>query len=217
MKKILILMLLVTLFSCQKEEFRQTQEENTETSLLGDLQLKELVSAVTSHDGSFDDVIDRSPCFSLVFPYQVIQGGNTIDINSEEDLILLNDNAEITPVFPLELSMATHEILPINDAITFNNYISLCADGTLYNDIINCIDIDYPLELSLYHPTDNNFEILTFLHDRDVFESIDSFEGIEIVNIVYPISVLYMDGSIQSINDNEDLKARILEIIPLCQ
>jgi len=216
MKWICVVALSTLLFSCQKEEFRIVEEENTEASILEDQILTNLITSVSSHDGSFDDVVDRSPCFSIQFPYSVYQGDVLIEINSEEDLTMLNDNAEITPVFPLSITLATYDELDVPTETAFNNYIAMCANGEMFNDRIVCIDFSYPISISMFLPADSTFETIVLNHDRDVFTEIESFEGTEVVNLQYPITLLYLDGTSTSINSNDELKAVILEMIPVC-
>lgn len=216
MKWIVVVILTTLLWSCQKEEFRVVDEENTETSFLEDPILTNLITSVSSHDGSFDDVVDRSSCFSIQFPYQVYQGTDLININSEEDLALLNENATIVPVFPLTITLATYDELDVPTETAFNNFIALCADGSMFNDRIVCIDFSYPIAFSMFHPTDSSFETIVLNHDRDVFTEIESFEGTEIVNVQYPITLVYLDGTSTSINNNSELKEVIIALLPVC-
>ena len=216
MKWIVAVVLVCVFASCQKEEFRVVEEENTETSFLQDRILTQLITSVSSHDGSFDDVVDRSSCFSIQFPYSVYQGDDLIEINSENDLSLLNENATIIPVFPITITLATYDELEVPTETAFNNFIALCADGTMFNDRIVCIDFSYPIAFSMFHPTDSSFETIVLNHDRDVFIEIENFEGTEIVNLQYPISLIYLDGTSASINNNTELKEVIIELLPVC-
>ncbi|MEL6811505.1 MAG: hypothetical protein AAFP76_09240 [Bacteroidota bacterium] len=216
MKKYWILLLCMGLFSCQKEELTIV-EENQESSFLADAQLTRLMQSVTSHDGSFDDIIDQSSCFSINFPYQILLNGESHNVNSVNDLLAISSQDIIEPVFPLTITTGDYVEEPIQSMAVFEEFITRCANGTLYNDRITCIDFTYPVRISVYNTENNDFETIMFTHDKETFTRIDLFESGVLASIDYPIELRVQDTTALNISSNNELKASIMQMVPLCQ
>lgn len=215
MKNFLMLLLLIILASCQKEELTivESQEEN---SFLQDLQLTNLIKAVASHDGSFDDIVDRSSCFSINFPYQVNYNNEVISINSINDLNYLDPNISVRPIMPISISLADYSEVAINSLDTYFEYINKCELGELYNNRIVCTDFIYPIEIATFDKDSNIFETLTIGHDKDNFTSISSFENNILASFNFPIVLFDENGNSTSIIDNQKLKSFLQTIAAAC-
>jgi hypothetical protein len=208
--------MLVTLAGCQEEELTIIEGENDE-AFTQDQQLKSLIMSVTSHDGSYDDVVDNSSCFSIDFPYICYYNGYPYPVNSIEDLAVFNNGDNLIPKFPVSITISDYVQAEVPDEETFNLFMDLCANGQLFNESITCLDIIYPIRISVYDPDNSSFETISFAHDKQTFESIVGFDLSLIASIQYPIQIQMPNDVVLTINSNEALKTEILGIIPLCE
>ncbi len=215
MKYLYVATFVMLLVGCQKENFEIVEEEQ-ETSFVLDAESKEMIQSVTSHDGRFDDVVDKSSCFSINFPYEVIQEGKAIPIEGIEDLESLNPYLPVIPKFPIEISFATYETLSVPSESEFNSLVVSCANGQLYDDRIVCVDFEYPISVSIYETQSQSFETLIFNHDKDVFMGVKEIPLDALVNLQFPITLHYYDGTYRVIQDIEDLKQSIIRVIAVC-
>jgi hypothetical protein len=215
MKNIFLFALILLTAACQKEEFTVVEGQE-EASFLADGQLTGLIQSVAAHDGSFDDIVDQSPCFSINFPYQVTFKGTVYTINSVADLSIFKEGDVVEPVFPIEISFANYQKDRIASSQAFTEYIQKCEDGLMYNDRITCVDFVYPIDVSVYDPVNSDFDLISFQHDKQTFTTIDDMDRIMIASIRFPIQLITDNGTRMEIAGNEDLKATILGMLPLC-
>ena len=216
MRKLLMLLIVFAVFSCQKEELTITQDES-ESSFLADRQLTGMVKSVASHDGSFDDIIDRSPCFSINFPYQILLNGYLYEVNSVNDLLPITKHDFVVPIFPLNITFANYLETEVATQEAFNSVIEDCQTGLLYNDRITCVDFNYPVKVAIYNSATSDFETMTFNHDKETFTEIELMTQNTLASINYPITLMLEYGDSRVINSNEELKQLIMSVIPDCE
>ena len=216
MKYLLYAMLLLFLAGCQKEEFTVIETPD-DASFTQDNELKSLIMSVVAHDGSYDDIVDHSSCFSIDFPYTCYYNGQEYEVNSIEDLSGFNYGANLIPKFPITITFADYASLEVPNIKAFEELINLCANGTLFNDSITCVDISYPIDISLYNTVTSSFETISFLHDKQTFQSIEELDENLIASIQYPIEILLPNNVVLTIESNDVLKTEILSMIPICE
>ena len=215
MKILWSLVLVMVLMSCQEEQLTVVEDQE-EAPLALDSQLVGLMRSVSSHDGSLDDVVDRSSCFSIVFPYVCSIEGVEYEVNSELDLQPFTEYDVLTPIFPITIAYLDHSREVIEDLETYQERIAQCADGSLNNDAIVCVDFEYPVTLALYHSDIANFETIVLNHDLDTFSALELFSDDTIANIEYPILISFPNGGYIEINSNNELKLEIIRYLNSC-
>lgn len=216
MKYFLYLMMLVMIAGCQKEELTVIEGQDDE-AFNQDRQLKTLVMSVVSHDGSFDDIVDNSSCFSIDFPYTCYYKGFPYPVNSIDDLAIFKNGDYLIPEFPVNITFADYLQAEVPHEEAFNELIDQCANGLLFNEIINCVDIIYPVRISVYDPSTSSFETIVFDHDKQTFQAIVDFDENLIASIQYPIQLRMQNEVVLTINSNDALKSEILGMIPFCE
>lgn len=215
MRYLMVLICAVVLNSCQKEEYKVVENQE-ESSFLLDAQLSAYIKSVASHDGSFDDRVDSAPCFSINFPYGLWIDSVQHQMISSKDLTIIGADAQVVPQFPITITVADYVELDVENLSEFQQYIINCHSGQLYDDIITCIDFNYPISISLYDAENNYFETLVLQHDWDTFNALETIDPDRLVAINYPIT-LKINGEItRRVFSNEDLKNEILQIIAIC-
>lgn len=216
MRFALYVIMMLVVVSCQKEELTVI-ESNEEQSFLRDSELTTMMASVVSHDGSFDDIVDKSSCFSIDFPYTCYYNGQSYLVNSIEDLAPFSETDYLVPEFPVNITFADYSQATVADLGEFNLLKSLCSSGEIYNQTITCLDLLYPVDVAIYNQDNSEFETITFEHDKQTFLSIREFNTETIAKIQYPIEILIHDKDILIVNSNEQLKTIILNMIPLCE
>ena len=76
--------------ACQKEYDPIVEVDQGETMTVNSAAAS-LMAQVVSHDGSYDNIVDRASCFSIRFPYTVSVNGLQVTIDSMEDLQLIEE------------------------------------------------------------------------------------------------------------------------------
>ena len=208
-------MLAVTFMACQKEELTVVQEQE-ESSFLEDEQLVGLIKSVASHDGSFDDLVDQSSCFSINFPYEILLNGDLVVITSINDLLVIKPMDDVVPIFPIEITTANYVELEVADQVTFTNYAFSCATGAMYDDRITCLDFNYPISISIYNRINTTFETLIYNHDKETFQGLELIEEGTLATIKFPVRAKMLDGTTISFQSNQELKSRILQMLAIC-
>ena len=209
------LVLVMMLIGCQEEQLTVVEDQE-EAPLALDSQLVGLMRSVSSHDGSHDNVVDRSSCFSIEYPYLCTIEGVEYEVNSRSDLKPFTEYDILTPVFPITISYLDHTREVIEDLETFQQRIQECADGQLNNDAIICVDFEYPVTLALYHSDIANFETIVLDHDFDTYTALELFSDDTIANIEYPILISFPTGGYIEINSNNELKLEIIRYLNSC-
>ncbi len=204
-----------SLISCQKESLRITDEQQEE-SLVDDAQLLGLVRGVTAHDGSHDNIVDSSDCFSINFPYSCNVNGEVFLYQQASDLNDLYETDDIQPVFPITLTYANYIEVTVSNQEEFQELITRCSSGLLYNDAIACVDFIYPISLSMYNADTLDFSTVTLDHDRMTFTELAAMTAKDVASINYPIFIQVLEGELFQINSNQELKAVIQENLSFC-
>ncbi len=208
--------MLFALFACQEEEFTVVESKEDAIGVDEDRQLTSLMKLVSSHDGSFDNVVDDSDCFSINYPYMCSYNGELYTVNSVEDLAPFNMYDELIPEFPITMTLANYIEVEVPNLNAFETLISQCQNGQLFNERITCIDFVYPISVAIYNTETTNFDTLIFNHDRDTFTSLDLINENTVASVNYPVKMTTNTGLILTFNSNEELKDEILTVIPLC-
>src|SRR5690606_17266340 len=110
----------------------------------------QLIQKATAKNGSYDNMVDGASCFAINFPYVVNMNGQSVPINSLEDLDRLeellddleDDMLDIT--FPITITLSDYSEITIKDEDQFEDMVEDCLESW-DDDDIECIDFIYPL------------------------------------------------------------------------
>ena len=165
---------LFALFSCNEEPFQEVQN-NQEEVIAPNSSLTNLMALTTSNDGSVDDILDGSDCFSVNLPVTITAGNITITINTLEDLELLEDildelDDEEVPefLFPITITLNDFEQVVIENQEELEAFIDQCLDDD--NEVIECVDFQYPIVFSIYNIDFQVIDAVVIEYDKDLYE-----------------------------------------------
>lgn len=161
-----------------------------------DEELSSLVLSVSAHDGSFDDVLDESGCFSVKFPYDILYKGNIITIESVNDLLSIDPSLEARFQFPIQITFSDYVEVTIESEADLQIARASCATNTIFLESIQCVDFIYPVEIAVFNSETSSFETLTVDHDQETFLSVVAFTAQDRASIQFPVSIQFHDGAI---------------------
>lgn len=195
--------LLLVFISCYNDDSEIIESSNAANK---SSELTTMIKSMSSHKASFDDHIDKSSCFSLVFPYQLKINSVTTTINSIEDISDLGLDDDIKIVYPVTavfFDYAQHEMTSL---IEHNSMIAFC-EKDFDVEPNSCMDFQYPITLKSFNEINGNFETSHLNSDKELFLFLDNLNDTDIYEIVYPIVIHDSNLNSHRINSNLEFEA----------
>ena len=216
MKTRLNLLYLVSFFalfmlaSCQKEAVEITGLDTQET-FVAESELASLITETSTMDGSNDNIIDGANGFSVNLPVTVYANGVEITVNSEADFELIeeifddsdDDYDTLEIVFPITITLRNYTEVVVNNQAELE---ALRAEYSHENDDdIECIDFQYPLNISVYNSNFQVIDVVTVNNDEQMHHFIRNLQGGVLASLNFPVTMIYADGSTIQVHNNGEL------------
>lgn len=213
LKKISFLFLLpIAIFGCMKEidltegENPNTNNANSETS--------NYYKRIGMYDGSFDDLIDNISCSSVKLPVSLLANNIPLTITNTADYQLVLNIFNLSPIdtdtvvfnFPITILNQDYSQTSVTSQGQFNNLSALCNQAI---GAITCVDIVYPIKISLYNTTTEQTTIISIVNDRNLFDFMASLEVNEVYSVQYPINMKIIGNVNISVSGDIQLKSII--------
>ena len=205
----------MTLFtiSCRKEE-SVLIEAQPDQVLEANSNVANLLQRTAMNDGSDDNIVDNSSCFTIELPATVAVNGLEIIVDSEEDFDTIeeifdefdDDDDSLQIMFPISILLNDFTEVPINSTDEFKNYADGCSGENENDDDIECADIEYPISASVFNSNNELIETINILNDKDLYDFVDELEEDDIVNIGFPITVILSDGTRMEASNLDELE-----------
>ncbi|MFK7773018.1 MAG: hypothetical protein AB8F94_12805 [Saprospiraceae bacterium] len=161
---------------------------------------------------------DWNECFSFVYPFTVVlPDGTNTEVNSDEELISAiddwydaNPNSDDDPtlIYPVNVLLATDgSTLTINNEDELEDIFDACAEQ-IDND---CFTINFPI--SIQFPDGEIVEINSIAEGDDLVEAWEDANptSTEDVEVIYPFDVTLENGTIVTINSEDEFDTFIDE------
>lgn len=147
----------------------------------------------------------RRSCFRLVYPFSVTMPDDTvITLESREDKSLIREWYSVNPdvderpelVFPVDIEYQDGTIATINSQEELESAREECRT-------VRCFDLVYPFSVTM---PDGTVITLNSTDDRALIRAwYDEHPGVhERPTLVYPVEIIFEDGSTQVINDADE-------------
>lgn len=213
LKKISFLFLLpIAIFGCMKEidltegENPNTNNANSETS--------NYYKRIGMYDGSFDDLIDNISCSSVKLPVSLLANNIPLTITSTADYQLVLNIFNLSPIdtdtvvfnFPITILNQDYSQTSVTSQGQFNNLSALCNQAI---GAITCVDIVYPIKISLYNTTTEQTTIISIVNDQNLFDFMANLSVKEVYSVHYPINVKIIGNVNISVSGDIQLKSII--------
>ncbi len=207
--------------ACRKEEIiNQTGPENQ--GIAHGTQAAELIRRVTMHDGSFDNIVDRANHFSIKMPYTVIVDGQSVtvqsvdDLEDVEDILDDSDSYDIQIVFPVTLVFYDYSEVTVQNASEFTHYQSQTPGENVPDDDIECVDFVYPVALQIFNTVTEQNQNLISHNDKELFQWVDGLDGSSLLIFSFPIVLQLSDGTQVNIQNVEQMVQTIENHVDDC-
>lgn len=213
LKKISFLFLLpIAIFGCMKEidltegENPNTNNANSETS--------NYYKRIGMYDGSFDDLIDNISCSSVKLPVSLLANNIPLTITKIADYQLVSNIFNLSPIdtdtvvfnFPITILNQDYSQTSVTSQSQFNNLSALCNQAI---GAITCVDIVYPIKISLYNTTTEQTTIISIVNDQNLFDFMANLSVKEVYSVQYPINVKIIGNVNISVSGDIQLKSII--------
>jgi hypothetical protein len=211
-------MMALVLFTACQEEKVEINLPPEGTTVTNSAPVTGLMSRVAKRDGSADNILDKASCISLVFPVTIKTNGQTITINSLDDLVdiehLFDDTGDddVEFIFPINVILADHSTITIRSEDELEDLIDDCEE----DDDIECLDFKYPIEFTTYDANNQVAGSFTIKNDEDLFNFLRQLKNNELVGLKFPVTVILSTGSVLLVNDFDDLENTIEEYSDDC-
>ncbi len=213
-------LIILSIFTSCRSESDLLIEADEGQSLEANSKVANLMQRVAINDGSVDNIIDNSTCFTVKLPLTVIVNGSEEIINSEEDFQNIenifsefsDDNDLLEIVFPITLIFSDYTEQVVNNGSVLDSISSNCNS----NDNIECVDFRYPFEISYFDSETEIAEILTMNNDRELFTFLENLKSDDVANIDFPITIVFTNNIEITINDTNELETNIEDSLEDC-
>lgn len=210
-----LVVLILSFTSCQ-EEFEKIDTGGQNETIAANSSTALLIENTSSHDGSYDNIVDGASCFALQFPYTVEVNGVQVTIDSESDLEVIEeifdefaDDDDILDIaFPVTITMADFSEITINNMDELQALARDCMEGG-DDDDIECIDFVYPITLFTFDLQNQQTGEVVVESDRGLRHLFDELGDNGFVSFDFPITLKKYDGTELTINSNEELAAAL--------
>ena len=199
-KAVIFLLLPILMLSCYEDDAPLVEDENT---LHHSSDLSSKLQSITSHNASFDDVVDNAFCFSLVFPYELTVNDQLRVFNSAHDLSYLREEDTIEIVFPASIVFSDYTIQEVNSTSELNALANQCDDFQSIT-MFNCYSINFPLTLKDYNDVNFSFQTHHFFNNKAIFLYLENLHDSDVYEIDYPITLLTKNSREIVINNNQE-------------
>ena len=211
---LLTMSFLLTFSSCRKEETQLIEPPKEETLVINS-PIVNLIKQAISNDGSVDNIIDYANCIKVKLPVTVSANNVEIEVDTEsnyetiEDLFdeFDDDDDMIEIAFPITIILEDYSEVSINNYAELSNFSSNCKGENIPDDDIECVDFQYPITASIFNSNNEMIDTATFYNDEDFYVFIEEIGQYDIVTLDFPIAVSFSDGTINNVQNLNELEA----------
>jgi hypothetical protein len=213
LKKIVFLILLpIAILGCMKE-IDLTEGENPNTNNANS-ETTNYYKRIGMYDGSFDDLIDNISCSSVKLPVSLLANNIPLTITKIADYQLVSNIFNMSPIdtdtvvfnFPITIINQDYSQTSVTSQSQFNNLSALCNQAI---GAITCVDIVYPIKISLYNTTTEQTTIISIVNDRNLFDFMANLSVKEVYSVQYPINMKIIGNVNISVSGDIQLKSII--------
>lgn len=222
MKNIILLLLVsLSIFSCQTEESEIIQDNNENLSTSSPL--VSLLGRVSQNTTSQDNILDNSSCFAVQLPVVVIVNNQQITVSTTADYQIVqdaidtfsNDDDIVNFIYPITIIYENFSTQVISNSNTLDDVLDDCEEDDGFDEI-DCISFNYPIVINVYNSNNQLAETVTILNDTQLYVFIDNLDNFDLIAINYPISLQNSNGQTIVISSNNELENFIEDAIDDC-
>lgn len=208
--------------ACQEDEIVIIQD-NTQ-NLSANSPLTNLISRISQNSTSKDNILDNSSCFTVHLPVTINVNAKQIIVTNQDDYKTVqstldafsNDDDVIHFIYPITIQFKNFNTKQIINSDQLNEVIDACEDNDDFDEI-DCLNINYPIKISIYNTISQIANTVTIQNDSDLYNTLDKLENNFFIAINYPISATNFNGQNIVVLNNSDFEAIIEANIKECK
>jgi len=143
-----------------------------------------------------------------------LANNNPLTITKIADYQLVSNIFNLSPIdtdtvvfnFPITILNQDYSQTSVTSQSQFNNLSALCNQAI---GAITCVDIVYPIKISLYNTTTEQTTIISIVNDRNLFDFMANLPEKEVYSVQYPINVKIIGNVNISVSGDIQLKSII--------
>jgi len=199
MKKFYYILLLITV-GCYSDDSEIITSENVAHNTS---ELTLLLKSISSHNAAFDDRIDNTNCFSIIFPYQIQVNSELRTINSIEDISLVSSDDDIEIVYPISSVFYNYEEHQAINQTEFNLIKNTCnVDFNI--EANHCLDIQFPITVKEFNDLTESFDSYQFNNDKEAYLHLDNLHDNDVYEINYPIFLRDFNSDLIRVDSSQE-------------
>ena len=203
---VIILSLVLLNLSCRQEDEPISVGERPP---LANSVVAGLLERTALNDGSVDNIIDRSNCFTVKLPVMVKANVTDLLVDTKDDYANIeaifdaseNDTDVLEILFPITIILSDFTEVAVADQTQFNTLSADCNGENIADDDIECLDIQYPITASIFNKTTEVFDNVSISSDLQLYNFIEDLDNDDVVDIDFPINVILADGTETSVGN----------------
>lgn len=208
--------LLLGMAGCQQES-EQIAPVPTDEAVTIDAPVAQMLLRVVTLDGSRDNIVDKASCSSLVFPINLVVNGQPITVASEEELDAIerifdessSDDDSVAIQFPVTVTFPDYSTQVITSQDAFEDLVEDCLEGG-DDDDIECVDLNYPVRIATYDPTNQKSDVVTLSSDKDTYQFLNQLATDVLIALQFPVLLVDSAGTETSVGDYQELEDFLL-------
>ncbi|WP_128755282.1 hypothetical protein [Aquimarina sediminis] len=215
-----LVVMMIALSSCRNESDLIVEADENQV-IKPDSKIASLMSKVSMNDGSIDNIIDNSTCFTVKLPITVIANGSEVLVSSVADFQVIedifmefdNDIDELEIIYPVTLILMDYTEISVENETELENINNSCSPT---DENLECIDFKYPFSVSVFDSESELIQVLSFNNDKELFLFLKNLKEEDITSIKFPITVIFSDDTEIIVNDIDNLQQIIEDTIDDC-
>ena len=179
-------------------------------------ELTGLIKSMTLHNASFDDRIDNSSCYSLVFPYDLNVNSVRKRINSIQDVNLIDEDDQTEILYPVDVVFYDYSRFEVNSMTELSIVTNTCEEEfTIEHN--PCLNFEYPIIVNEFNEVNSTFKAITIDTNKKAFEYLNTLHDSDVYEIDYPVTLLNSNVEPIIVNSNAEFIDAFKSSINSCE
>ena len=212
----LFLSSIILLSSCRSEE-TIVIDPPTKNAIKANSRAANLMSRTALKDGSIDNIIDKANCLTVKLPVNITVNGEDLLINGESDYDKIEeifdefktDTDSILIKYPIEVIFSDYTVKTVNSNAELIEFSKECKDENEEDDDIECIDFQFPIEISSFNTNSELVTIIKIENDNQLYDFINNIDNSSIVTINFPVKLIQGNGTFTEVENIDALEDTI--------
>lgn len=211
-------LMLTGIGACQKE-IEELPDGNNIEVVKASSTTATLIKKISSKEGSYDNMVDGSSCFSINFPYVVKIGDIEIMVSARKDLEWVEaliagiDDDDLDISFPVTITLSDYSEFLVKDGDQLKEWVETCLE----EEGMDCANFVYPFKIYSFNPNEQQTGEVTVESDIQIRQYFKSLDDDDLVSFQFPIFLQLYDGTRMQVDSHSEMVDVIEEAKDKCE